>query len=121
MKFYQGSELYLEWHHQHGCGVAHPNLRCQCRGSSSLFGILWWAFGLAKGPVEASKGYERRIVLQYMTDGDNPNIRDGTDQDSAGGDDDDPTEQEQDKSPQSLRATCFVYIEASGLSYMDIE
>eukprot|EP00435_Cladocopium_sp_Y103_P057381 s1489_g19.t1 len=63
MKFYQGSELYVEWHHQHGCGVGHPNLRCQ-------------------------------IVLQYMTDGDNPNMRDGTDQDSAGGDDDDPTEEE---------------------------
>ena len=29
MKFYQGSELYIEWHHQHGCGVGHPNLRCQ--------------------------------------------------------------------------------------------
>ena len=32
MKFYQGSELYIEWHHQHGCGVGHPNLRCQNRG-----------------------------------------------------------------------------------------
>lgn len=63
MKFYQGSELYLEWHMQHGCGVGHPNLRCQ-------------------------------IVLQYMTDGDNPNMRDGTDQDSAGGDGNDPTEEE---------------------------
>ena len=63
MKFYQGSELYIEWHHQHGCGVGHPNLRCQ-------------------------------IVLQYMTENDNPNIRDGTDQTSAGGDDDDPTEEE---------------------------
>ena len=63
MKFYQGSELYIEWHHQHGCGVGHPNLRCQ-------------------------------IVLQYMTENDNPNLRDGTDQDSAGGDDDDPTEEE---------------------------
>ncbi|CAJ1336574.1 unnamed protein product [Effrenium voratum] len=29
MKFYQGSELYVEWTHQHGCGVGHPNLRCQ--------------------------------------------------------------------------------------------
>ena len=34
-----------------------------------------------------------RIVLQYMTDGDNPNMRDGTDQDSAGGDGNDPTEE----------------------------
>ena len=32
MKFYQGSELYIEWHHQHGCGVGHPNLRCQNLG-----------------------------------------------------------------------------------------
>ena len=63
MKFYQGSELYVEWHHQHGCGVGHPNLRCQ-------------------------------IILQYMAESDNPNVRDGTDQDSAGGDDDDPTEEE---------------------------
>lgn len=28
-----------------------------------------------------------------MTDGDNPNMRDGTDQDSAGGDGNDPTEE----------------------------
>ncbi|CAE7253767.1 DD3-3 [Symbiodinium natans] len=62
MKFYQGSELYIEWHNQHGCGVGHPNLHCQ-------------------------------IILQYMTDTDNPNLRDGTDQDSAGGDDNDPTEE----------------------------
>ena len=34
-----------------------------------------------------------RIVLQYMTDGDNPNMRDGTDQDSAGDDGNDPTEE----------------------------
>ncbi|CAE6914415.1 DD3-3 [Symbiodinium sp. KB8] len=62
MKFYQGSELYIDWFVQHGCGVGHPNLRCQ-------------------------------ITLQYMTDSDNPNLRDGTDQDSAGGDDEDPTEE----------------------------
>ncbi len=36
MKFYQGSELYIEWHHQHGCGVGHPNLRCQKRGSKPV-------------------------------------------------------------------------------------
>ena len=60
MKYYQGSELYVEWHLQHGCGVGHPNLRCQ-------------------------------IILQYMSEADNPNLRDGTDQDSAGGDDEDPT------------------------------
>ncbi|OLP88326.1 Protein DD3-3 [Symbiodinium microadriaticum] len=63
MKFYQGSELYIDWFVQHGCGVGHPNLRCQ-------------------------------ITLQYMTESDNPNLRDGTDQDSAGGDDEDPTEEE---------------------------
>ena len=63
MKYYQGSELYIEWVNQHGCGVGHPNLHCQ-------------------------------IVLQYMTDKENPNLRDGTDQDSAGGDDNDPTEEE---------------------------
>ncbi|CAE7406509.1 DD3-3, partial [Symbiodinium pilosum] len=62
MKFYQGSELYIEWHNQHGCGVGHPNLHCQ-------------------------------IILQYMSDSDNANLRDGTDQDSAGGDDNDPTEE----------------------------
>eukprot|EP00435_Cladocopium_sp_Y103_P061576 s587_g23.t1 len=70
-----GSELYIEWHHQHGCGVGHPNLKCQ-------------------------------IILQYMSESDNVNLRDGTGtlmggelrcgtdmgQDSAGGDDDDPTE-----------------------------
>ena len=38
-------------------------------------------------------GIAGRIVLQYMTDGDNPNMRDGTDQDSAGGDGNDPTEE----------------------------
>eukprot|EP00438_Fugacium_kawagutii_P014091 Skav231794 [mRNA] locus=scaffold734:99355:104163:+ [translate_table: standard] len=64
MKFYQGSELYIEWHHQHGCGVGHPNLRCQ-------------------------------IILQYMSESDNSNLRDGTGQDSAGGDEnDDPTEED---------------------------
>ncbi|CAJ1380668.1 unnamed protein product [Effrenium voratum] len=63
MKFYQGSELYLEWHMQHGCGVGHPNLRCQ-------------------------------IILQYMTEEENPTLRDGTNQDSAGGDGEDPTEEE---------------------------
>ncbi|CAK9081967.1 Protein DD3-3 [Durusdinium trenchii] len=62
MKFYQGSELYIEWHHQHGCGVGHPNVRCQ-------------------------------IILQYMSESDNVNLRDGTDQITAGGDDqNDPTE-----------------------------
>lgn len=61
MKFYQGSELYIEWHHQHGCGVGHPNVKCQ-------------------------------IILQYMSESDNVNLRDGTGQDSAGGDDNDPTE-----------------------------
>ncbi|CAK9080995.1 Protein DD3-3 [Durusdinium trenchii] len=63
MKFYQGSELYIEWHMQHGCGVGHPNLRCQ-------------------------------IVLQYMAEKDNANLRDGTEQTSAGGDGNDPTEEE---------------------------
>eukprot|EP00930_Biecheleria_cincta_P036828 TRINITY_DN2523_c0_g1_i2.p1 TRINITY_DN2523_c0_g1~~TRINITY_DN2523_c0_g1_i2.p1 ORF type:complete len:435 (-),score=66.66 TRINITY_DN2523_c0_g1_i2:191-1375(-) len=29
MKFYQGSELYIDWYLQHGCGVGQPNLRCQ--------------------------------------------------------------------------------------------
>ncbi|CAE7872753.1 DD3-3, partial [Symbiodinium necroappetens] len=48
MKFYQGSELYIDWFVQHGCGVGHPNLHCQ-------------------------------ITLQYMTESDNPNLRDGTD------------------------------------------
>jgi len=62
MKFYQGSELYIEWHHQHGCGVGHPNLKCQ-------------------------------IVLQYMNEEENRNLRDGTGQDTAGGDDNDPTEE----------------------------
>ncbi|CAJ1348021.1 unnamed protein product [Effrenium voratum] len=63
MKFYQGSELYVEWTHQHGCGVGHPNLRCQ-------------------------------IILQYMSEEDNPSLRDGTGQTSAGGDGNDPTEAE---------------------------
>ena len=63
MKYYQGSELYIEWHLQHGCGVGHPNLKCQ-------------------------------IILQYMSEADNPSLRDGTDQDSAGGDGEDPTEDE---------------------------
>jgi len=63
MKFYQGSELYIEWHHQHGCGVGHPNLKCQ-------------------------------IILQYMSESDNVNLRDGTGQETAGGDEDnDPTEE----------------------------
>ncbi|CAJ1380662.1 unnamed protein product [Effrenium voratum] len=60
MKFYQGSELYIEWHHQHGCGVGHPNLKCQ-------------------------------IILQYMSESENANLRDGTGQDTAGGDGNDPT------------------------------
>ena len=38
-----------------------------------------------------------------MTENDNPNIRDGTDQDSAGGDDNDPTEQELHKRFERLR------------------
>jgi hypothetical protein len=41
-----------------------------------------------------AKNLRCQIVLQYMTENDNPNLRDGTDQTSAGGDDDDPTEEE---------------------------
>eukprot|EP00931_Biecheleriopsis_adriatica_P038083 TRINITY_DN2183_c0_g1_i1.p1 TRINITY_DN2183_c0_g1~~TRINITY_DN2183_c0_g1_i1.p1 ORF type:complete len:1371 (+),score=250.20 TRINITY_DN2183_c0_g1_i1:134-4114(+) len=63
MKFYQGSELYIDWYLQHGCGVGQLNLRCQ-------------------------------IILQYMCESENPNLRDGTGQDNAGGDDEDPTEEE---------------------------
>eukprot|EP00933_Yihiella_yeosuensis_P077399 TRINITY_DN8783_c0_g2_i1.p1 TRINITY_DN8783_c0_g2~~TRINITY_DN8783_c0_g2_i1.p1 ORF type:complete len:1378 (-),score=299.79 TRINITY_DN8783_c0_g2_i1:373-4506(-) len=63
MKYYKGSELYIEWLHQHGCGVNQPNLRCQ-------------------------------IVLQYMCEADQPNLRDGTGQNTAGGDNEDPTEAE---------------------------
>mmetsp|Transcript_18783 Transcript_18783/g.33372 ORF Transcript_18783/g.33372 Transcript_18783/m.33372 type:complete len:1366 (+) Transcript_18783:92-4189(+) len=29
MQYYQGSELYIEWFMQHGCGVGQPNVRCQ--------------------------------------------------------------------------------------------
>ncbi|CAJ1410799.1 unnamed protein product [Effrenium voratum] len=29
MTFYQGSELYIEWAAQHGCGVNQPNVMCQ--------------------------------------------------------------------------------------------
>merc|ERR1719284_43467 len=29
MKYYKGSELYVEWLNQHGCGAEHTNLRCQ--------------------------------------------------------------------------------------------
>ena len=43
-----------------------------------------------------------RIVLQYMAESDNPNMRDGTDQDSAGGDGNDPTEEASPKSPGSV-------------------
>lgn len=63
MKYYQGSELYIEWYHQHGCGVGHPNVRCQ-------------------------------IILQYMSEADNPGIRDGTkrgNQNTAGGQQEPPT------------------------------
>jgi len=63
MKYYQGSELYLDWYLQHGCGVGQPNLRCQ-------------------------------IVLQYMCEKDNDDLRDGTGQDTAGGDDTEPTADE---------------------------
>jgi hypothetical protein len=28
MSYYQGSELYIEWFLQHGCGAGHPNVRC---------------------------------------------------------------------------------------------
>ncbi len=43
-----------------------------------------------------------RIVLQYMTEEDNPNLRDGTDQTSAGGDDNDPTEEDNAGIPEEV-------------------
>ncbi|CAJ1387652.1 unnamed protein product [Effrenium voratum] len=52
MTFYQGSELYIEWAAQHGCGVNQPNVMCQMAS--------------------------RLIVLQYMCEKDNPGLRDGT-------------------------------------------
>lgn len=66
MSFYQGSELYIEWVAQHGCGLDHPNLRCQ-------------------------------MVLQYMSEADNPRLRDGTkrgNQNTAGGTQEPPTAQD---------------------------
>mmetsp|Transcript_25366 Transcript_25366/g.45962 ORF Transcript_25366/g.45962 Transcript_25366/m.45962 type:complete len:1344 (-) Transcript_25366:286-4317(-) len=63
MKYYQGSELYIDWYQQHGCGVGQPNLRCQ-------------------------------IVVQYMCEEDNADLRDGTGQNTAGGDDTEPTAEE---------------------------
>ena len=29
LTYYKGSELYVEWHAQHGCGVAQENTKCQ--------------------------------------------------------------------------------------------
>lgn len=29
MRYYQGSELYIEWTNQHGCGIGHPHVICQ--------------------------------------------------------------------------------------------
>eukprot|EP00439_Symbiodinium_sp_Y106_P010448 s10021_g1.t1 len=84
MKYYQGSELYIEWVNQHGCGVGHPNLHCQI--------VLEWVN--QHGCGVGHPNLHCQIVLQYMTDKENPNLRDGTDQDSAGGDDNDPTEEE---------------------------
>jgi hypothetical protein len=63
MMFYQGSELYIEWTHQHGCGVGHNNVKCQ-------------------------------IILQYMSEKENPQLRDGTkrgNQNNAGGQQEPPT------------------------------
>lgn len=63
MTYFQESELYIEWHMQHGCGVSGSNLRCQ-------------------------------VILQYMTEADNPSLRDGTkrgNQNTAGGEQEPPT------------------------------
>jgi len=65
MKYYQGSELYIEWLSQHACGAGSPNTKCQ-------------------------------VILQYMCESDNPQIRDGTkrgNQNIAGGQQEPPTEE----------------------------
>jgi NAD(P)H-flavin reductase len=73
MTYYQGSELYIEWHLQHSCG-----------------------YGAGTFRSSGSTNTECMVILQYMTDKDNPGLRDGTkrgnnQQNTAGGQNEPPT------------------------------